>query len=68
MKVNGRKIVTILDISDRDRQKLLAGGALNYVKHGGHRWSMSHARRREGANAAIGKDACETEGWNRLNP
>ncbi len=30
--VNGREIVTSLDISDRQRQELLAGGTLNFVK------------------------------------
>jgi aconitate hydratase len=31
--VNGREIVTILDVSERQRKELLAGGTLNYVKH-----------------------------------
>jgi aconitate hydratase len=35
VKVNGREIVAILDVSDRDRQILLAGGKLNYVRHEG---------------------------------
>jgi aconitate hydratase len=30
--VNGREIVTILDVSDRQRLELLAGGTLNYVR------------------------------------
>jgi aconitate hydratase len=30
--VSGREIVTLLDVSDRQRQELLAGGTLNYVK------------------------------------
>jgi aconitate hydratase len=34
VKVNGREIIVILDVSDRDRQKLLAGGALNNRGHG----------------------------------
>jgi predicted aconitate hydratase len=33
--VDGREIITILEVSDRDRQDLLAGGTLNYVKKGG---------------------------------
>ncbi|HEY6837207.1 MAG TPA: aconitate hydratase [Geobacteraceae bacterium] len=33
--VNGREIVTLLDVSDRERQDLLAGGTLNYVRKGG---------------------------------
>lgn len=28
----GRKIITILDVSERERRELLAGGTLNYVK------------------------------------
>jgi aconitate hydratase len=35
VKVNGREIVAILDVSDRDRQILLAGGKPNYVRHEG---------------------------------
>ena len=31
--VNGREIVTLLDVSARQRRELLAGGTLNYVKH-----------------------------------
>jgi aconitate hydratase len=31
--LNGQEIVTILDVSDRQRKELLAGGTLNYVKH-----------------------------------
>ncbi len=30
--VGGRTVVTLLDVSDRQRQELLAGGTLNYVK------------------------------------
>lgn len=30
--VNGRTIITLLDVSDRQRKELLAGGTLNYVK------------------------------------
>ncbi len=33
--VSGRQIVTFLDVSARERQYLLAGGALNYVKKAG---------------------------------
>ncbi len=32
VEAEGRTIMTILDVSDRQRQHLLAGGALNYVK------------------------------------
>ncbi|WP_298269008.1 aconitate hydratase [Geobacter sp.] len=32
VKVDGREIVTVLEVSDRQRQELLAGGTLNYVK------------------------------------
>jgi aconitate hydratase len=32
VKVNGDTIMTILDVSERQRKHLLAGGALNYVK------------------------------------
>ena len=35
VQVNGRQIVTILEVSDRQRQELLAGGTLNFVKSGG---------------------------------
>jgi len=31
--VNGVSLVTLLDVSERQRQELLAGGTLNYVKH-----------------------------------
>jgi aconitate hydratase len=31
--VNGREIVTMLDVSERQRKELLAGGTLNYVKN-----------------------------------
>ncbi len=30
--VNGREIILILDVSERQRKELLAGGTLNYVK------------------------------------
>jgi aconitate hydratase len=30
--INGREIVTLLDVSPRQRLELLAGGTLNYVK------------------------------------
>jgi aconitate hydratase len=30
--INGREVVTLLDVSDRQRKELLAGGTLNYVK------------------------------------
>jgi len=32
MEVNGQQIVTLLDVSQRQRQALLAGGTLNFVK------------------------------------
>ena len=32
--VNGREIITLLEVSDRQRQELLAGGTLNFVKQG----------------------------------
>lgn len=35
VRVDGREIVTILEVSDRQRQELLAGGTLNFVKKGG---------------------------------
>ncbi|MBT1077039.1 aconitate hydratase [Geobacter grbiciae] len=35
VQVGGREIVTILEVSDRQRQELLAGGTLNFVKKGG---------------------------------
>lgn len=31
--VNGREVVTLLNVSDRQRRELLAGGTLNYVKN-----------------------------------
>jgi aconitate hydratase len=31
--LNGREIITFLDVSDRQRQELLAGGTLNLVKN-----------------------------------
>lgn len=34
VQVDGREIITVLDVSDRQRQELLAGGTLNYVKKG----------------------------------
>jgi aconitate hydratase len=33
--VNGREIITLLEVSDRERKELLAGGTLNYVKKAG---------------------------------
>jgi len=35
VQVDGREIVTLLEVSDRQRQELLAGGTLNFVKKGG---------------------------------
>ena len=35
IKVDGREIVTLLEVSERERQDILAGGTLNYVKKGG---------------------------------
>ena len=35
VQVDGREIVTLLEVSERERQDLLAGGTLNYVKKGG---------------------------------
>jgi aconitate hydratase len=35
VEVGGRTIVTVLTVSDRERQELLAGGTLNFVKKGG---------------------------------
>ncbi len=32
VRVDGREIVTVLDVSERERQDLLAGGTLNYVR------------------------------------
>ena len=34
--VNGRAVTTLLDISNRQRQELLAGGTLNFVKQNQH--------------------------------
>ena len=34
-EVNGKKIVTVLTVSERERRELLAGGTLNYVKQKG---------------------------------
>ncbi len=34
--IDGREVVTLLEISDRERQELLAGGTLNYVKQSRH--------------------------------
>ena len=31
--VNGREVITLLDVSGRQRKELLAGGTLNFVKH-----------------------------------
>jgi aconitate hydratase len=36
VKVDGGEIMTLLDVSDRERQELLAGGLLNYVKEESH--------------------------------
>ncbi len=33
VKVGGREIITLLEVSDRQRQSLLAGGTLNLVRH-----------------------------------
>ncbi|MGB9082913.1 MAG: aconitate hydratase, partial [Desulfuromonadaceae bacterium] len=30
--VGGREVITLLEVSDRQRQELLAGGTLNFVK------------------------------------
>jgi predicted aconitate hydratase len=35
IQVDGRQIVALLEVSERERQDLLAGGTLNYVKKGG---------------------------------
>jgi aconitate hydratase len=35
LRVNGREIVALLEVSDRERKELLAGGTLNFVKRGG---------------------------------
>jgi aconitate hydratase len=42
VEVNGRTLLTVLDISDRQRRELLAGGTLNYVKSAGHWESDPH--------------------------
>jgi aconitate hydratase len=34
LSVNGRELMTLLEISEREREELLAGGTLNYVKKG----------------------------------
>lgn len=31
--INGREVITLLELSEHQRQELLAGGTLNYVKH-----------------------------------
>ena len=36
IQVDGSEMVTLLDATERERQELLAGGLLNYVKEGGH--------------------------------
>lgn len=36
VSVNGLEVTTLLEISDRQRQELLAGGTLNFVKHNQH--------------------------------
>jgi aconitate hydratase len=33
--INGREIVTLLEVSERERQEILAGGTLNYVRKAG---------------------------------
>jgi aconitate hydratase len=33
VEVNGQRIITLLEVSPRQRQSLLAGGTLNFVKH-----------------------------------
>ena len=33
LQVDGREIVTLLEVSERDRKDILAGGTLNFVKH-----------------------------------
>jgi aconitate hydratase len=35
VEADGRTIMTLLEVSARQRQELLAGGTLNFVKHGG---------------------------------
>uniref|UniRef100_A0A831U978 Aconitate hydratase n=1 Tax=Geobacter metallireducens TaxID=28232 RepID=A0A831U978_GEOME len=35
VRVAGREIVTLLEVSDRQRRELLAGGTLNFVRSGG---------------------------------
>lgn len=35
VEVDGRTIITLLDVSDRQREHLIAGGTLNFVKQGG---------------------------------
>ena len=32
--VEGREIVTLLEVSERERREILAGGTLNYVEEG----------------------------------
>ena len=34
--VNGREVITLLDVSERQRKELLAGGTLNFVKQNQH--------------------------------
>lgn len=34
VETGGRKIITLLDVSEREREELLAGGTLNYVRQG----------------------------------
>jgi len=36
LEVNGRTLLTLLDVSDRQRRELLAGGTLNYVRSAGN--------------------------------
>jgi aconitate hydratase len=33
VEVDGRTIITVLDVSERQRKHLLAGGTLNFVKN-----------------------------------
>jgi aconitate hydratase len=34
LSISGREIITVLEVSERERQELLAGGTLNYVRKG----------------------------------
>jgi aconitate hydratase len=33
--INGKRMTALLDLTPRERQELLAGGTLNFVKQGG---------------------------------